>query len=409
MEKTPTFRQIEEQEERELEPSILVSRSSGVIEAARLTDEYDEHGRRLAIFPGGREGKMLTPASLSDERQAALAVELAESAGRSPEQWERYPEAATDLGVTAVEAVVEIERKPVVTKPENITRATEELERSLGGKLAKLFEDYTTPEARRMAVDPNTGNAELRKQVYEVLYDRINELGHEGRLPERLQRNDPNDEKSVPDQRLGYERAKYPPREYAALVALAMIDGSFNGDPRKRTYEDLPADDPRNGQHRQTALMTLESFGAEKLPDDQSVEQINEKSDEWRMLERRIHEVLDGDNLNMLQREVAEGAIADSGRFNMLLNGVMDDLGYLRRIILSYDSTSQDEMKDIDEIQSAVGSVMSRLDMVSQDVYNLRGLDASGNNWSRHNVVENVLQETNGALRRLNELRPTHY
>ena len=408
MEKTPTtFRQIEEQEERDLEPSVLVSRSSGAIEVAQLTDEYDEHGRRLAIFPGSEEGKMLTPASLSDERQAALAMELAESAGRSPEQWERYPKAAVELGVTAVEEVVSIERPHIALKPENITRATEELERSLGGTLAKLFEDYTTPEARRMAVDPNTGDQELRKQVYEALHDRINELGYEGRLPERLQRNNPNDKKSVPDQRLGYEKAKYPPREYAALVALAMIDGSFNGDPRKRTYDDLPADDPRQGQHRQAAVMSLESFGAEKLSDDQGVEQIDEKSEAWRTLEHRIHEVLDGDNLNLLQREIRESTIADSGRFNMVLNGVMEDLGYLRRIVFNYDAASQDETRGIDEMQSVVAEAMSRLDMVSQDVYNLRGLDASGNSWSRQNVVENIVQETNGALRRLNELKPT--
>ena len=80
-----TFNQVEEQskEGSDTEPTMLLRRSRGEIQTARLTPQMDEHGRYYAAFTDIENGvpvnklKPLSRESLSDQYQAGLADELA--------------------------------------------------------------------------------------------------------------------------------------------------------------------------------------------------------------------------------------------------------------------------------------------------------------------------------------------
>lgn len=82
-----TFNQISEQYSNDpaTEPTVLLERSSGMIQTARLTPKTDEYGRCFVAFTdveSGRSVGKLKPMSneaLSDDRQAVLAESLAET------------------------------------------------------------------------------------------------------------------------------------------------------------------------------------------------------------------------------------------------------------------------------------------------------------------------------------------
>jgi uncharacterized protein YutE (UPF0331/DUF86 family) len=89
-----------------------------------------------------------------------------------------------------------------------------------------------------------------------------------------------------------------------------MLDGSFNGDPQKLDYTDLSANDPRNGQHRQTARMVLESFAEQKRQEQQSSpeEQTEENGvlGEVKSILRRLNEDEDLTRTEYLLRDLDE-------------------------------------------------------------------------------------------------------
>lgn len=82
-----TFNQVKEQHDSDptIEPTVLLERSGGVIQTARLTPNTDKYGRYYAAFTDIEDGKpvdKLKPLSrqaLSDNRQAELAEALAET------------------------------------------------------------------------------------------------------------------------------------------------------------------------------------------------------------------------------------------------------------------------------------------------------------------------------------------
>jgi len=283
---TPSYNQISEQYQVGYdEPTVLIKRSKGQIQTAALTNDRDEHGRRFVTFSenGEQWDKPVSDQALTDEAQLSLAQELAGNYELPTKQEiEKLVAVVKTVGHEATDsALAEIDTsadKPrVELRAEDIDRAINELDRKLDSKLEAVFRGVeATPVARRAAIDPNSGDQEKREALENLLRITIDQIGGEGKLPERVQRNDLNDMKSVADQKLGYEEAKYSPRDYAAKVALALLDGSFRGDPRKRDYSDLPANDPRNGQHRQAALMTLDRLMHEKEPIAESNDEVGE-------------------------------------------------------------------------------------------------------------------------------------
>ncbi|OYX53785.1 hypothetical protein B7Y92_01700 [Candidatus Saccharibacteria bacterium 32-50-13] len=82
-----TFHQISEQHDNDptIEPTVLLQRSNGEIQTARLTTRQDERGRYYAAFTDIENGapvdklKPLSREVLSDEYQAGLAEELADA------------------------------------------------------------------------------------------------------------------------------------------------------------------------------------------------------------------------------------------------------------------------------------------------------------------------------------------
>lgn len=324
-----TFNQISEQyEASHQEPTVLIRRSNGDIQTARLTNRVDEQGRRIAAFEDEKLGKAekgVNGKGLTDEAQELLAQELAESSiVRGAESYERIGKAEKSLANVALEltevqqpiAIAEVQDTPrqkveIHLKKENIQRAAMELHRTLAGELAQVFNGIEdNMDAQRAAIDPNDGDPELRRRLEAVLRNRIDELGSKQLLPERVQDNSPGNLKSIPSNRFGYNDDRYLSRDYSAKLALAMLDGSFDGDPRKKDYADLPADHPHNGQHRQAARLVLESFAEQKKSEQQdSPEEEAESGDalnEVKSVLRRLNEDEDLARVEYLVRDLDE-------------------------------------------------------------------------------------------------------
>lgn len=111
-------------------------------------------------------------------------------------------------------------------------------------------------------------SAKLRSDVEAALAIRMRQLLDEGgHFHERVQANDPNNLKT-PNGNHGYGNKKFTSEEYAVVLAMAKLDGTFDVS-RSKDYKDLPDDHAHQGQHRQAADTLLASFMTEDLQDDQ--------------------------------------------------------------------------------------------------------------------------------------------
>lgn len=217
----------------------------------------------------------------------AKRIEFIDDSSDDPSQPERHEGAeikavTDDIGAEALEASGLKEPKlEVKLKPANIARAGEQISRIIGAESGQgnavarvLAELGSQPEEIRQALDPNSGDPEGRQALLLALEREIDNLGEAHQLPERVQDNRLGDEKHAVSG-FGHDKAKYPPREYAARLARAMLDGSFDYDRASRDhYDDLPADHPHNGQHRQAARLVLESSYQETAPDQSETAEV---------------------------------------------------------------------------------------------------------------------------------------
>lgn len=403
-----TYNQIIEQRDAGKSPTVLVRRTSGQIETAAYTGIKDARGHYYDVVLNQKDEKgdnyhrSMRAEELTDEGQALLAQELAESVSRSPEAWERSGKVEKGLADAALEQTVadassksdnkaaEAEQRPEIKlKPENIERSTAELERVFGGELAAIFPtSLHDATERRSAIDPNSGDTELRKQLEIVLRKRIDELGDEQKLPERVQRNSPQDLKNIPSDRFGYDKDKYSPRDYASKVALAMLDGSFDGDPRKVDYADLPADDPRNGQHRQTARMVLDTFAEQKASQEQQQDDAEHDDEALDDIKRALRQLNDEE---MFQRAKVNGhQLSDQyyqglphffetqevkdqlDQHGALLSEVAEDIEQvLRRIATVNDQIKAQNQRIVEQIQMEMVNAHTQVENARQIEYML--------------------------------------
>ena len=201
----------------------------------------------------------------------------------------------------------------------------------------------------------------MRGEAERLIRETIDEIGATGKLPERVQRNDLADQKTVADQRFGYDQPKYSPRDYASKVALAMLDGSFRGDPRKLTFIDLPADDPRNGQHRQAALMALDRLV--KRVDD-SKENPEKANDVMAQIQNILEKSVDEADLSRVER-MTRGEPTSLPEISRLEEGVHQLLSRIARI----DVRDQKEQRQVEEI---IGNVRLPAKMLASVVDDIR-------------------------------------
>jgi hypothetical protein len=164
--------------------------------------------------------------------------------------------------------------------PENIAVAEQEIAKIIGEKgqemssLGTYLRKLGSNAAEiRAALDPNRGDINLPKRdhVVRLIRRAIDELGGGGKLPERVQNNSNDNLKSpsIPKELKSlYPEDKYSSREYASMLGLAMLDGTYTP-PNERELElrkqDLVAEgETRDGQHRRAAEMALAELGAKE-------------------------------------------------------------------------------------------------------------------------------------------------
>lgn len=171
-----------------------------------------------------------------------------------------------------------------------------------------LREVGTTPGEIRTALTDKGGKAGVRKVVRHVLMRRMTDLLAEGgHFHERVQRNDPNNLKTSEGNH-GYDKPKYRSDEYVVLLALAKLDGSFDISMERNNYTDLPADDAKQGQHRQASDTLLESFANEnqaakkerEAVDDQEIMQARQAIDTM-LEELRTHNRLNTEQFHHIE------------------------------------------------------------------------------------------------------------
>ena len=411
---TPTYNQISEQYSSDhSEPTVLIRRGD-TIQTASLTKYADNEGRRYVTFDdnGENRAKPIAGKNLTDEHQLNLAQELAGNYELPSDQETEQlvavvktvgREAVNDAFATQARVEISPDKSRMELRDQDIARSVRELDRTLDPKLAAIFRGVTaTPEARRTAIDPNTGNQEKREALESLLRITIDQIGGEGKLPERVQRNDLNDLKSVADQKLGYQDAKYPPRDYAAKVALAMLDGSFKGDPRKRDYADLSADDPRNGQHRQAAIMALDRLMHDKVPE---VEQSSELGESMRQARKLLGELVNSELLNRTEALIHQAEI-NPDELVSKVGALQNSIDELRSRISRLNPESADEDRALVQMGERLVAPAHMVGDAHNDVMDWsRYLAEQGNSPGIRHLRDGLTHQLDRAIQQLKQIR----
>ncbi len=123
-----------------------------------------------------------------------------------------------------------------------------------------------------------------------------------------------------------------------------MLDGTFDGDPRKLDNPDLPANDPRNGQHRQAALMVLDVYAAEKQA-QAARETVSDSSEAWQKLRGEVEKLKSQVNMSELEMAAQQLVIPDDARqLVQAIDTTAETITDLRRHIASAQLTDPAEV-----------------------------------------------------------------
>lgn len=369
------------------EPMVYIRRSNGEIQRVTLTNEFDDQGRQyITFFEDGEEVfKPIGPRNLTEDaqREFALAYESALEDTKN-EHTTELPQFGYDLADTAIESAG-IEKPALKLRREDIVSAEEKLAKLKNTK-DEILKDFInklgdTPAAVRAAIDPNSGNEALRNELLFMIKRRIDMLGEQGKLPERVQRNSPGDQKAT-DMRFNHAE-KMSPREYASRLTLAMMDGSFDEEKSKASrYDDLPIDSPHNGQHRQSAEILLESLYGEETIADQS-------------MEKSLREILQSN------RERFEDINSASHRAIRMLELISEDVRLPMINLQELAHMSNDLLSTLDNIIVELNNVKG---LVQKDLEDDSSIEDYINNLDRiSGQIDGVRQS--GLLRTLNHLR----
>jgi hypothetical protein len=324
-----TYEQINDQANSGRMPTVLIHRTDGRIQTAVLETKFEQPSPKTAARvrfydnDGADFYKIVSTEGLSDQTQAHLAKELAESAERPDDAWRRevqkgIVDTAIGMSIEGVGGTVYTkengERDRYVLRDTDIAKALDEIKRIIGpssptSELGRvLLALGQEPKLILQRLNPNKlSNDDDRMSVLHALRRAIDTLGDSNQLPERVQRNDKSNLKRVNRRKL-HNQDTYESREYAARLALAMLDGSFiyNEDGSYLDDSSLPSDNPQNGQHRQAARMALEAAYSQDLSPKIDSEEID--SEEIRAYIRNITSHMD----EMVRRSIDTIMIANA-------------------------------------------------------------------------------------------------
>lgn len=393
---------------------VLTNRNNKPIEIARYFGKIgDKHYVELRdTDPNGKPLlRDITPEALSPHGQEVLARLRAEQIGIEPEP-NRVAEVVANSAVGASLGELPFDRASVGSpeksakvqlKPENIDRAMNEIDHALGGKLGELLRRRGDAAMIREALDPNTGDRQLRADVEEVLRLGIDELGGNLMLPERVQRNDLVDRKAVRSKRFGYDESKYLARDYAAKLALAVLDGSFDGDVRKLDYPDLPSDDKKNGQHRQAARMVLDHY-ADQKPQAVSAED-NEVSRAMKDIDELMRRFIPGsiDDIKTLLQKVDQDQLSSEMReLGIDIDRITNTINTLTRDIAVADSSTREEQNKREDLDYELRRAAVHLSEAERTTY--EGVKRPGQAAAIRQELKDRLQQARQILTDLLEL-----
>lgn len=150
-----SFNQVQQQSEAGHEPTILIERSNGNIQTAKLSGHIDHNGRLVAEFVDAADGKTklksVTPEGMSDGVQEALAQELSGTPdGIRPDGFNPHAisgEELKKLREQRQEGMGHVAVETALQDPEEIdkSKAAAEIE-TINEELKNLTEDLTEDE-----------------------------------------------------------------------------------------------------------------------------------------------------------------------------------------------------------------------------------------------------------------------
>lgn len=137
-----------------------------------------------------------------------------------------------------------------IVMPKAIEAADQRLEEVLSrrGRLYRIYIKCATGNYEH-PIDEFRGNHALRAAIIEETLGELLVLQASTMLPERVQRNDPDNLKR-PDHP-GYDEQRFTSHEYAAMLALTMLDGSF---------DDSKVSESELSQHTSSARLVLDAL-----------------------------------------------------------------------------------------------------------------------------------------------------
>ncbi len=280
--------------------------------------------------------------------------------------------------------------------PENIVLANERISWILDNPnsneaLRTIFQTLgATPEEIRAGLDPNNGNVEARRQVQAIIERQLDKLGEQSQLPDQLQRRAEKSPNIPADLRPLYKQDKYPSREYAAMLGLAMLDGTYKL-PREwevsMTQEELKKNGETNDmQHRRGAEMALRELGM--VRSEKKAEQEQQFDDLGNEI-TKIREMLVASDVNgILNRGLSLlQPLDDQLRRGQLLNTkeTIDSVDYLSSIIVKVE---QEIVRVRDELRKFQAGAKN-LPQIDQDWIADTALEYNGFDYQLISAVEN--------------------
>lgn len=223
-------------------------------------------------------------------------------------------------------------------------------------------------------------NAKLRSDVEAALAIRMRQLLDEGgHFHERVQANDPNNLKA-PNGNHGYGNKKFTSEEYAVVLAMAKLDGTFDVS-HSKDYKDLPDDHAHQGQHRQAADTLLASFMTENLSNESENEESEDTEDRY-LIER-------------IKEQAAEFA---------------ENIDYTRSALQSLTEIISMQHASYDEVSQSAVRINSLMDESYESIRTLLGSNIDYGDTMRGNI-QTALYSLEGVMNTpfIHNLRATIY
>lgn len=265
----PSYHQVSEQFSSNETATILLRRSDGSIQPARVGRESVNGGVRADFITQGRKAYKLLPLEkTADDYQANLANELAESDKRAEtEASSERQQQQKELGAQAIQELSREERYDL--KQYGFESAyqkynTKEVEQASMQLLAErwqadrrlkdiLFEHgYSQPD--KAAVDAIRTDQTLRVELGKQLRSELDSVvgRNPARFGERVQRNSLDNLKTDPV--TGRKRLS---RDYVVNLVLHVLGGSFDSASLERDPIEYRSGQAILGQHRDAAYKLL--------------------------------------------------------------------------------------------------------------------------------------------------------